>query len=136
MIVVFLAALVGIALSIAIVVLGSLIFFGDAASSTDLMGYVAVIGIGGALLTLLVYAPVLHFSRAFLRARGIGFSVGWGALVLNLPVFIIIAIGMTRGGVYGPGEGPLIGLAFAVLGGIVAGAYAWHRGRRENGRER
>jgi hypothetical protein len=130
MIVVFLAALIGIALSIAVVVLGSTIFFNDAASGADLMGFVTVIGIGGALLTLLVYAPVLHFSRAFLRARSVAFGAFWGAFVLNLPVFIIIAIGMTRGGVYGPGEGPLIGLAFAVLGGIVAGAYSWHLRRR------
>jgi hypothetical protein len=131
--IVALAAVVGLILSVAFVLLGALLIYGDLALGQDLMGFVTVIAGGGALLTLLVYAPVLHFSRTLLRSRSIRFGAFFGALPLNLPVFVIIAVGVARGGTFAGGEGPLIAGAFAVLGATVGAAYTWQLKRNGQG---
>jgi hypothetical protein len=123
MLIVALATIVGILLSTGILLLGAFLLYGKAAWGPDVIGFVTVIAAGGALLSLLIYAPVLHFSRAFLRTRSVPFGAFFGAIPLNLPVFIIIAVGILRGGMFAAGEGPLIAAAFAVLGAIVGWAY-------------
>ena len=123
--IVALAALVGVLLSIGLLLLGSLFIYGALPTGPDAMGFISVMAGGGALLTLLVYAPVLHFSRALLNSRSIGFGAFFGAVPLNLPVFLIIAAGVARGGMFAGGEGPLIAAAFALLGAIVGAAYSW-----------
>lgn len=130
--IVVLAALAGLLLSTGILLLSVWLIYGDVALGPDVIGFVTVIAGGGALLSLLVYAPVLHFSRALLRARSIVFGAFFGAIPLNLPVFIIIVIGVARGGRFAPGEGSLIAAAFMTLGATVGAAYSWQQKRPDH----
>lgn len=96
---------------------------GAAPSATDLQGFFAASFIGVLLLAPLVWLPGLLWLR---RARGRVEAPRFvlvAATLLNLPLFLLLALGAARGA-FAPGEATMFGAIFAAVGAIFGRSLA------------
>jgi hypothetical protein len=111
-----LAALIALAAAQAVGAAGVLLAEDRRATRQDLLGMAVMLLSGGVVLLAAIHLPVL----AYLNRAGRLASPARGALlavtVLNLPIYIGLALARRAGGLFaGTSEAVIIGVAFGVL---------------------
>jgi hypothetical protein len=115
---VFLATLTSVATCVGgVFVLGAIV--GDRPSNEDVAGFAVLASAFTALLAVVLYAPVLAYGRrrCWSRARSAAIAAG----VLNLPIYVVLAAGTARGGLFGgASEAVLFACGFACAAAVFA----------------
>ena len=106
---------------------GLLVTEGAAWSGEDLLGVLSIVVVGGALLVALAHIPLLAFARRRTGHITTLRRIALAAVVANTPVYLLLAVGHRRGGVFGAGEAGVFAAAFAVLGIVFAALFATKR---------
>ena len=106
---------------------------GDRATAEDLAGFAVLTAVFSAMFSLLLYGPLLAYGRrrwGWSRARAAAVAAG----VLNLPIYVVLAFGVSRGGLFGGmSEAVLFAVGFACGAAAFAGATASEASARSAG---
>jgi hypothetical protein len=122
-------ALVAIALAVLTVLIGAAWQSEGWPSGTDAWGFALAIVVGGGLVILALYWPVLarlrRGPRQLTRARAAVVT----AVALNAPAYVALALVGQNRSLFAGGEALIIALALAVMGVAFGAGYAGIRRR-------
>ena len=93
---------------------------GERPSPEDMAGFAVLATASALVFSLVLYAPMLAYGRRrwrWSRPRSAVLAAG----LLNLPIYVVLATGVARGGLFGgPSEGLIFAVGFAVAAAVFA----------------